>query len=287
MLPSRGRRGAPGPRAGALHPPGTAVSSALSSSAPTTTSPVPGPRVVASPLSDVPSRESSRAGAATPAPVGEWTWQPASGSWWYSPGLLSILALPRTALAESRSGRRGALAGLRLPHVHADDRPRLRAALEAAALEGRPFAVDARFLRGDGRVCTTTVTGGPGSTGSGAAEGAFPLVTGLVVDVTEDRTQTEPDDDREAALRREVEQLRTAMASRAVIEQAKGALMVLVGCSDQVAFELLGHLSNHTHRKVREVAGLVVGSASGDGRLPDDVRQILRDACPPAAPARP
>ncbi|KQS68669.1 ANTAR domain-containing protein [Modestobacter sp. Leaf380] len=264
------------------------MSSAVSShtAATTTEHPaVPGPRVVASPLPDGPARAGAHAGPTSlQTPVGEWTWQPGSGSWWYSAGLLSMLALPRTALAESRSGRRGTLAGLRLPHVHADDRPRLRAALEAAALEGRTFAVDVRFLRGDGRVCATTVTGGPGSA---AADGGYPAVTGLVVDVTEDRTQTAPDDDREAALRREVEQLRTAMASRAVIEQAKGVLMVLVGCSDQVAFELLGHLSNHTHRKVREVAGLVVGSASGDGQLPEDVRQILRDACPPSAPTRP
>ena len=80
----------------------------------------------------------------------------------------------------------------------------------------------------------------------------------------------------------EVTQLRTAMASRATIEQAKGILMLLTSCSEQVAFELLAHMSSHTHRKVREVAQSIVDSASGHAPLPEDLRAILRDACPPA-----
>jgi AmiR/NasT family two-component response regulator len=72
------------------------------------------------------------------------------------------------------------------------------------------------------------------------------------------------------------------MASRAAIEQAKGILMLLMGCGDQVAFDLLAHISSHTHRKVREVAVAMIDSASGSRPLPDDVREILHDACPPA-----
>lgn len=242
-------------------------------------SPVPLPRV-ASPAST--GRPAAPPQTVRP-PLGEWTWHPRSGIWSWSPALLELLQLPPSAAVESRGGRRGTLAGLRLPHVHAEDRLRLRTALEGAALRGRSFAVDVRFLRGDGRVADTTVTGAPGV----VAEDAVPVVSGLVVDVTDDRDRSAPgDDDPLATLRREVEQLRSAMASRALIEQAKGVLMALVACSDQVAFELLGHLSNHTHRKVREVAALVVGSASGDDPLPEDLRQILRDACPPAVPDR-
>ena len=88
-------------------------------------------------------------------------------------------------------------------------------------------------------------------------------------------------DDRVRALETEVEQLRTAMASRAVIEQAKGVLMLLTGCGDERSFDLLTHISSHTHRKVREVAAELVESAAGRGGLPADVRAILRDACPP------
>ncbi len=90
-----------------------------------------------------------------------------------------------------------------------------------------------------------------------------------------------PAADRVAALEAEVQQLRAAMASRAAIEQAKGILMLLTGCGDQVAFDLLAHISSHTHRKVRDVAQAITDSASGQARLPDDICGIIRDACPP------
>jgi AmiR/NasT family two-component response regulator len=75
--------------------------------------------------------------------------------------------------------------------------------------------------------------------------------------------------------------MRAAMASRAVIEQAKGILMLLTSCSEKVAFDLLTHISSHTHRKVRDVATAITASAVGSQPLSDDVRTILRDACPP------
>ncbi len=89
--------------------------------------------------------------------------------------------------------------------------------------------------------------------------------------------------DRIRALEAEVEQLRSAMASRATIEQAKGILMLLTNCSDQVAFDLLAHISSHTHRKVRDIASSITSSACGTTALPDDISAIIRDACPPAA----
>ena len=96
--------------------------------------------------------------------------------------------------------------------------------------------------------------------------------------------QVGEDADRVQALELEVAQLRTAMASRAVIEQAKGVLMLLTGCAERVAFDLLTHISSHTHRKVRDIASELVASATGRCPLPDDVKGILRDACPPSAP---
>lgn len=88
-------------------------------------------------------------------------------------------------------------------------------------------------------------------------------------------------DERVECLEREVAQLRTAMASRAVIEQAKGILMLLTGCTDQVAFDLLTHISSTTHRKVRDLAMAITDSACGRSPLPVDVQDAIRDVCPP------
>jgi hypothetical protein len=88
-------------------------------------------------------------------------------------------------------------------------------------------------------------------------------------------------DDRVRELETEVSQLRTAMASRAAIEQAKGILMLLTSCSEQVAFDLLAHISSNCHRKVRDVAVAIAESAAGRSSLPADVRALIRDVCPP------
>lgn len=89
------------------------------------------------------------------------------------------------------------------------------------------------------------------------------------------------DVDRVHALETEVAQMRTAMASRAVIEQAKGILMLLAGCSDQVAFDVLTHISSTTHRKVRDLAVAITESACGRSPLPADVQEAIREVCPP------
>ncbi|PXY36918.1 hypothetical protein BA062_11520 [Prauserella flavalba] len=53
---------------------------------------------------------------------------------------------------------------------------------------------------------------------------------------------------------RQVEQLEFALVSRADIEQAKGVLMALHGCSADEAFLLLAHESQVRNTKLREVA---------------------------------
>ncbi len=60
------------------------------------------------------------------------------------------------------------------------------------------------------------------------------------------------------------EQLRTAMESRAVIEQAKGVLMAGRRCSAADAFTILVELSQTTNKKLRVVAQSVV-DATSDG----------------------
>jgi AmiR/NasT family two-component response regulator len=52
--------------------------------------------------------------------------------------------------------------------------------------------------------------------------------------------------------------LRTAMDSRAVIEQAKGIVMAERRCTADEAFDFLTRLSQETNRKVRDVAAALV-----------------------------
>lgn len=67
---------------------------------------------------------------------------------------------------------------------------------------------------------------------------------------------------RNQQLAEEVAQLREALESRAVIEQAKGVLMARHGCTADQAFALLGAVSRRRHRKVRAVAAAVVQEAA-------------------------
>jgi hypothetical protein len=64
--------------------------------------------------------------------------------------------------------------------------------------------------------------------------------------------------DEVAALRREVEQLREGLASRAVIERAKGILMHSRSLPESQAFDLLNEMSQRAHRKLRDIAAEIV-----------------------------
>ena len=193
----------------------------------------------------------------------------ATDQWWWSPELFALHGIPAGAVQPTVS--------LLLSHVHTADRPAVREALSVAGTAGIPVTREYRTLRMDGQQRTALLVCEPQTD----LTGAVVALSGLVVDVSESRAPVPPDD-QVHRLETEVEQLRGAMASRAAIEQAKGILMLLMGCGDQVAFDLLAHISSHTHRKVRDVAVSIIESASGHRPLPDDVRDILHDACPPS-----
>lgn len=66
--------------------------------------------------------------------------------------------------------------------------------------------------------------------------------------------------------------LEQAMASRAVIEQAKGMVMCLQGCSADDAFRVLAKVSQRTNRKLRDLAQRVVDSSP---LTRDDLERLL------------
>jgi hypothetical protein len=210
--------------------------------------------------------------AARRRPAGRYRYDLRSDQWWWSPEVFELHGLA--------VGAHRPCIPLLLRAVHPDDRARVHQALTDACTAGIPFALEHRLSRASGEIRTAVFIGeletGP--------DGDIAALSGLVVDITDDQV-TSGAVDLVRDLETEVEQLRTAMASRAAIEQAKGIFMLLIGCGDQVAFDLLAHISSHTHRKVRDVATAIVESASGGAPLPADVRAILHDACPPGSPA--
>lgn len=205
--------------------------------------------------------------------AGRYRYDRRSGGWWWSPEMFGLHGLPPTSAQPAPEDC--------LRYQQAEDRTRISEAITRACTDGRAFALESRIARADGAERAVVLVGEPQRDGNGE----ITAVEGMCIDITECHP---PGSDvaRAQALEAEVGQLRAAMASRAAIEQAKGILMLLTSCGDQVAFDLLAHISSHTHRKVRDVAEVITRSAAGQTRLPDDVRAIIRDACPPTQPLR-
>lgn len=59
-----------------------------------------------------------------------------------------------------------------------------------------------------------------------------------------------------------IDQLTEALESREVIAQAKGIIMAKESCDAEEAFAVLRRISQHTHRKLRDVATEIVDSVN-------------------------
>jgi AmiR/NasT family two-component response regulator len=71
-------------------------------------------------------------------------------------------------------------------------------------------------------------------------------------------------DARIAELVDEIEGLHAAMEHRAIIEQAKGIIMNMMGCGPDAAFAVLVFQSQHQNRKVRDIAAEIVRAQDRD-----------------------
>ncbi|MCX4761784.1 ANTAR domain-containing protein [Streptomyces sp. NBC_01275] len=78
-------------------------------------------------------------------------------------------------------------------------------------------------------------------------------------------------------LRARKEQLEQALASRAVIDQARGMVMVLAPCTSERAWEVLVHVSQHGNVKLRDVAAALVATTRAQ-ELPEAIQREWRRA---------
>jgi hypothetical protein len=93
------------------------------------------------------------------------------------------------------------------------------------------------------------------------------------------RVPHEPADesDRIFELQEEVDQLKEAVASHAVVDQAIGMVVALGRVTPDQGWEVLKDVSQHTNIKLRNVAELIlIWGRTGD--MPPEIRAELEDA---------
>jgi hypothetical protein len=162
---------------------------------------------------------------------------------------------------------------LMLSHKHPDDRGRVDGVLRRAAETGQTFSSVHRILDAKGTTRTLAVTG------QGKRDPATGRVTelfGYFIDVT--------DSHRAAAARDATASIKASDERRAVIEQAKGVLMVVYAIEDTVAFELLRESSNRSNVAVRDIAtrlvNLFFGPEVTDVPTREAIEKFLADPRP-------
>jgi hypothetical protein len=174
-----------------------------------------------------------------PAPdeVARFRYDALTSSWWWSDQLLVVFGRDPARPAPSLESL--------MEQVHPEDRALAWKTIEGALADGAPFSSRHRIVTADGALRHVVAIG------EGVrANGSVIAVRGYLID------QTIP-------LRRTVEQetadgIARSVATRAAIEQAKGALMATYGVSADEAFEALRAYSNHTNVKLNVLAAYVV-----------------------------
>lgn len=141
-----------------------------------------------------------------------------------------------------------------LSHKHPEDLPHITEVLNAQRTAGKPFSSRHRIVDVGGNVKQVVVVGDQLLDDHGTVIGT----SGFYVDLTESF-----EDD----IRVNIDDAMSAFAkSRAIIEQAKGVLMLVYGISADRAFEVLTWRSQETNTKLRVLAQRIVDLvASGAG----------------------
>lgn len=188
-------------------------------------------------------------------PVGHFTYKIAEDRWTWSDGLYELHGFAPYEVP--------ATTGVLLSHKHPDDRIRTYEVLEKACRDGEPFSCYHRIIDRKQRVRSVL------SVGHGVvdADGSVHEVVGYFVDLTEIR-RTETNAEVDLALARIAE-------TRAVIDQAKGMLILATGCDEDAAFNALRTYSQHTNVKVRDVARLLVDAVDSDIAASADTRSTV------------
>jgi anti-anti-sigma regulatory factor len=172
---------------------------------------------------------------------------------------------------------------LMLAHCHRDDRAGLESVLRGAPTEpaaGRTARYRLLDAAGEERVVLAVLAGEADPRGTRTGDGSLDAQAdtpdaparqqlGLLIDLGAEIGAT--------AARRADEMLTAAIASREVIDQAKGAVMLAYGIDGAAAFEFLRWHSEHLNVKVRSLAERLLEALPGR-RAAVDSRELLDTA---------
>ena len=211
------------------------------------------------------------------AHVGRFRFSPDSDRWWWSDGMFGVHGMDPGAVVPTRP--------LFLSHVHADDRPRVEAALAAALTSPEPQACDYRLLdlQGAARAAVLAAAGDATSTGERS-------VSGFVVDLSDSLSRSIA-----AAVNVHLDR---ALQAHAAIDQAKGVVMGAYGVDSDAAFGLLRSASQDQNVRLRTLADRVlqaviaterssVPRAAIDLVLGSQIDGVAHDGARHAVPAAP
>jgi hypothetical protein len=208
------------------------------------------------------------------AGVGRFQVDPATRSWRWDEAVFATFGYPAGAVKPSWN--------LILSHVPTEEHELIQAALSAAERHPGPFTWSHRILAADRQQRSVLVVGDstpgadPTSSGSpvqsrdraatGDAVGEL-VLSGFVIDLTELRGH--------AARAAGTDAVDRSNTHRAVIEQAKGALMLAYRINADVAFALLAWHSQQTNRKVHAIAQSIIATVTTDGLPNTPLRAAL------------
>lgn len=145
---------------------------------------------------------------------------------------------------------------------HPEDRGRVEALIQQVRQTGEPFSVSYRLIRADGSERRVVLVG------EGVREGdSLRAIEGYYLDLTSD-FEAEGEETAQAAVEASAE-------SRAVIEQAKGMLMLAYGLDADASFAMLRWWSRNRNIKVREIAERLVDVTAENEVAGTDVRVAI------------
>jgi PAS domain S-box-containing protein len=145
-----------------------------------------------------------------------------------------------------------------MSHKHPDDAADVALLIEAMSQGTQPFSSRHRIIDTQGDIHAVLVIGEPLCARGGAVVGC----QGFYVDLSD----AEDDHTFDAAIA-------DFAAHRAVIEQAKGILMVTYSISAERAFDILVWRSQDTNTKLRTLAAQIVADFTAQLAVPSSVRQ--------------